>query len=158
MEPRKHITESTEFSSFGEAYRDFVKRCYTGNKPNYAEKSINFLLDCAHIANGTPGDGLPQQGFKLKKANNVDMLGDCLHLYYETDDRSKAVDVWLNPHSHTARLDLYGFNPEYPHSSTQKVFTSDKNTADDFYEFIKNLSGYKGESKKKESKLSIRIH
>ena len=145
----RFITEANDYANFGEAYRDFVKRCYTGQKPNYSEKAINFMLDCAHIANGTPGKGLTQQGFKLTKANNVDMIGDCLHLCYENDDRSKSVDVWLNPHSHTAMLDLYGFNPERPHSSTHKEFTSDRNTADDFYEFIKSLSDYKGESKVK---------
>lgn len=145
----RSITEANDYANFGEAYRDFVKRCYTGQKPNYSEKAINFMLDCAHIANGTPGKGLTQQGFKLTKANNVDMIGDCLHLCYENDDRSKSVDVWLNPHSHTAMLDLYGFNPERPHSSTHKEFTSDRNTADDFYEFIKSLSDYKGESKVK---------
>lgn len=149
----RSITEANDYANFGEAYRDFVKRCYTGQKPNYSEKAINFMLDCAHIANGTPGNGLTQQGFKLTKANNVDMIGDCLHLCYENDDRSKSVDVWLNPHSHTAMLDLYGFNPERPHSSTHKEFTSDKHTADDFYEFIKNLSDYKGESKTGESKM-----
>lgn len=147
------VTEANDYANFGEAYRDFVKRCYTGQKPNYSEKAINFMLDCAHIANGTPGNGLTPQGFKLTKANNVDMIGDCLHLCYESDDRSKSVDVWLNPHSHTAMLDLYGFNPERPHSSTHKEFTSDKHTADDFYEFIKNLSDYKGESKTGESKM-----
>jgi len=145
----RSIMEANDYANFGEAYRDFVKRCYTGQKPNYSEKAINFMLDCAHIANGTPGKGLTQQGFKLTKANNVDMIGDCLHLCYENDDRSKSVDVWLNPHSHTAMLDLYGFNPERPHSSTHKEFTSDRNTADDFYEFIKSLSDYKGESKVK---------
>lgn len=145
----RSITEANDYANFGEAYRDFVKRCYTGQKPNYSEKAINFMLDCAHIANGTPGNGLTQQGFKLTKANNVDMIGDCLHLCYENADRSKSVDVWLNPHSHTAMLDLYGFNPERPHSSMHKEFTSDKHTADDFYEFIKSLSDYKGESKMK---------
>lgn len=155
----RSITEANDYANFGEAYRDFVKRCYTGQKPNYSEKAINFMLDCAHIANGTPGKGLTQQGFKLTKANNVDMVGDCLHLCYENADRSKSVDVWLNPHSHTAMLDLYGFNPERPHSSTHKEFSSDKHTADDFYEFIKNLSDYKGESKTTESRrLSIRVH
>lgn len=154
---KSHPVNEADAASFGKAYQDFVKRCYTGQKPNYSEKAINFMLDCAHIANGTPGNGLTQQGFKLTKANNVDMIGDCLHLCYEEVDGERAVDVWLNPHSHTAMLDLYGFNPERPHSSTHKEFTSDKHTADDFCEFIESLPSYKGESMKKESRMKIKV-
>lgn len=144
-------------ASFGKAYHDFVKRCWTDHKPNYSEKTINFLLDCAHIANGTNVKGLPQQGFKLTLAGNEDLVGDCLHLQYSKDDGRKGVDVWLNPHTQKALVDLYGFNPDDPYASTHKEFSVYNYTADDFCEFIESLPNYKGESMKKESKMKIKV-
>lgn len=145
----RSVQEATEPAAFGKAYHDFVKRCWTDQKPNYSEKTINFLLDCAHIANGTNVKGLPQQGFKLTQAGNVDLVGDCLHLQYSKDDGRKGVDVWLNPHTQKALVDLYGFNPDDPYASTHKEFSSRNYTADDFCEFIESLPNYKGESKVK---------
>ena len=144
-------------ASFGKAYHDFVKRCWTDQKPNYSEKTINFLLDCAHIANGTSVKGLPQQGFKLTKAGNVDIIGDCLHLCYNEVNGKKAVDIWLNPHTQKAIVDLDGFNPEDPYSSTRKEFSVYNYTANDFCEFIESLPNYKGESMKKESRMKIKV-
>lgn len=147
------VQEANEPVSFGKAYQDFVNRCWTDHKPNYSVNAINFLLDCAHIANGTSVKGLPQQGFKLTKAGNVDIVGDCLHLCYTEVNGKKAVDIWLNPHTQKALVDLYGFNPEDPYSSTHKEFSARDYTSNDFYEFIKNLPNYKGESKTGESKM-----
>lgn len=153
------VQEATEPAAFGKAYNDFVNRCWTGHKPNYSVSTINFLLDCAHIANGTSVKGLPQQGFKLTKAGNVDIVGDCLHLRYNEVNGKKAVDIWLNPHTQKAIVDLDGFNPEDPYSSTHKEFSARDYTADDFCEFIENLPNYTGESKTAESrKLTIRVH
>lgn len=153
------VKEANEPVAFGKAYQDFVGRCWTDHKPNYSVNAINFLLDCAHIANGTSVKGLPQQGFKLTKAGNVDIIGDCLHLCYNEVNGKKAVDIWLNPHTQKAIVDLDGFNPEDPYSSTHKEFSSRDYTADDFCEFIENLPNYKGESKTAESrKLTIRVH
>ena len=159
------VQEASEPAAFGKAYQDFVGRCWRdtpdGNKkPNYSERAINFMLDCAHIANGTAVKGLPQQGFALKKANISDLVGDCLHLQYSKDDGRKGVDVWLNPHSQKALVDLYGFNPERPYDSTHKEFDARNNTAEDFADFIVNvMPTYKGESKTAESrKLTIRVH
>lgn len=158
------VKEANEPAAFGKAYQDFVGRCWRDTpdgkkKPNYAEWAINFLLDCAHIANGTSVKGLPQQGFKLTKAGNVDIIGDCLHLCYNEVNGKKAVDIWLNPHTQKALVDLDGFNPEDPYSSTHKEFSARDYTADDFCEFIENLPNYKGESKTAESrKLTIRVH
>lgn len=145
----RSVSEATEPAAFGKAYHDFVKRCWTDHKPNYFVNTINFLLDCAHIANGTNVKGLPQQGFKLTQAGNVDLVGDCLHLQYSKDDGRKGVDVWLNPHTQKALVDLYGFNPDDPYASTHKEFSSRNYTADDFCEFIESLPNYKGESKMK---------
>lgn len=87
----RSVQEATEPATFLKAYQDFVKRCWTDHKPNYPVNVINFLLDCAHIANGTSVKGLPQQGFKLTKAGNVDLVGDCLHLCYdEVDGNNRA--------------------------------------------------------------------
>ena len=156
---KSHPVNEADAISFGKAYHDFVKRCWTDHKPNYAEWAINFLLDCAHIANGTNVKGLPQQGFKLTLAGNEDLVGDCLHLQYSKDDGRKGVDVWLNPHTQKALVDLYGFNPDDPYSSTHKEFSARNYTADDFCEFIESLPSYKGESNMIESrKLSIRLH
>lgn len=157
------VKEANEPVAFGKAYQDFVGRCWRdtpdGKKPNYSVNAINFLLDCAHIANGTSVKGLPQQGFKLTKAGNVDIVGDCLHLCYNEVNGKKAVDIWLNPHTQKALVDLDGFNPEDPYSSTHKEFSARDYTADDFCEFIENLPNYKGESKTAESrKLTIRVH
>lgn len=158
------VKEANEPAAFGKAYQDFVGRCWSDTpdgkkKPNYSEKAINFLLDCAHIANGTSVKGLPQQGFKLTKAGNADIVGDCLHLCYNEVDGNKAVDIWLNPHTQKALVDLDGFNPEDPYSSTHKEFSARDYTSDDFYEFIKNLPTYKGEAKTAESrKMTIRVH
>ena len=149
----RSITEANDYANFGEAYRDFVKRCWTDQKPNYPVNVINFLLDCAHIANGTSVKGLPQQGFKLTKAGNVDLVGDCLHLCYDEVDGDKAVDIWLNPHTQKALVDLYGFNPDHPYTDIHKEFDFHNYTADDFCEFIENLPNYKGESKTGESKM-----
>lgn len=153
------VQEATEPAAFGKAYQDFVNRCWTDHKPNYSVNAINFLLDCAHIANGTSVKGLPQQGFKLTKAGNVDIVGDCLHLCYNEVNGKKAVDIWLNPHTQKAVVDLDGFNPEDPYSSTHKEFSARDYTSDDFCEFIEGLPNYKGESKTAESrKLTIRLH
>lgn len=145
----RSVQEATEPATFLKAYQDFVKRCWTDHKPNYPVNVINFLLDCAHIANGTSVKGLPQQGFKLTKAGNVDLVGDCLHLCYDEVDGDKAVDIWLNPHTQKALVDLYGFNPDHPYTDIHKEFDFHNYTADDFCEFIENLPNYKGESKVK---------
>ena len=157
------VKEANEPVSFGKAYQDFVGRCWrdtpNGKKPNYAEWAINFMLDCAHIANGTAVKGLPQQGFTLEKAVISELVGDCLHLQYSKDNGRKGVDVWLNPHSQKALVDLYGFNPERPYDSTHKEFDARNNDADEFAAFIESLPNYKGEAKTAESrKLSIRVH
>lgn len=166
------VKEDNESVSWTNAYRDLVSRCWRdtpdGNKPNYSEKAINFILDCAHIANGTNVKGLPQQGFTLKTAHVSDLIGDCLHLQYSKDGGRKGVDVWLNPHTQKALVDLYGFNPKRPYDSTHKEFDARNNDADEFAEFIESLPKYKGESimkkcsmsKKIESlrKMSIRVH
>lgn len=154
---KSHPIHEADAASFGKAYHDFVKRCWTDHKPNYSEKTINFLLDCAHIANGTNVKGLPQQGFKLTMAGNEDLVGDCLHLQYTEDGGKRGVDVWLNPHTQKALVDLYGFNPDDPYSSTHKEFSVYNYTADDFCEFIESLPNYKGESMKKESKMKIKV-
>ena len=154
---KSHPVNEADAASFGKAYHDFVKRCWTDHKPNYSEKTINFLLDCAHIANGTNVKGLPQQGFKLTMAGNEDLVGDCLHLQYSKDDGRMGVDVWLNPHTQKALVDLYGFNPDDPYSSTHKEFSVYNYTADDFCEFIESLPNYKGESMKKESRMKIKV-
>ena len=157
------VKEANEPVSFGKAYQDFVGRCWRdtpeGKKPNYSERAINFMLDCAHIANGTAVKGLPQQGFALKKAHISELVGDCLHLQYSKDDGRKGVDVWLNPHSQKALVDLYGFNPERPYDSTHKEFDARNNDADEFAAFIESLPNYKGEAKTAESrKMTIRVH
>ena len=84
------VKEANEPVSFGKAYQDFVGRCWTDHKPNYSERAINFMLDCAHIANGTAVKGLPQQGFALEKAHISELVGDCLHLQYSKDDGRKG--------------------------------------------------------------------
>lgn len=150
---KSHPIHEADAASFGKAYHDFVKRCWTDQKPNYSEKTINFLLDCAHIANGTNVKGLPQQGFKLTLAGNEDLVGDCLHLQYTKDGGKRGVDVSLNPHTQKALVDLYGFNPDDPYSSTRKEFSVYNYTADDFCEFIESLPNYKGESKTGERKM-----
>ncbi len=144
----RSVQEATEPAAFGKAYHDFVQRCWTNHKPNYSEKAINFMLDCAHIANGTPGNGLTQQGYTLTVANIVE---DCLHLCYEKNGGDTSIDIWLNPHTQYVNVDMMGITD--PENMYHVDFNARKNTADDFYEFIKNLSDYKGESKTGESKM-----
>lgn len=155
------VKEDNAAVSWTNAYRDLVSRCWhdtpDGKKPNYSEKAINFILDCAHIANGTNVKGLPQQGFTLKKAHISELVGDCLHLQYSKDDGRKGVDVWLNPHTQKVSVDLYGFDPERPYDVTHKVFFVHNSTADDFCDFIENLPNYKGESLMKQCSMSKKI-
>jgi len=139
-------------ASFGKAYHDFVKRCWTDHKPNYSEKTINFLLDCAHIANGTSVKGLPQQGYTLTVAN---IVGDCLHLCYEKNGGNTSIDIWLNPHTQYVNVDMMGITD--PENMYHVDFNARKNTADDFCEFIESLPNYKGESMKKESRMKIKV-
>lgn len=157
------VQEANEPVSFNKAYRDLLDRCWRdtpeGTKPIYNEDTINFILDCAHIANGTSVNGLPQQGFTLQKAHVSDLIGDCLHLQYVKDGGKKGVDLLLNPHTQDVSVELYGFNPERPYDSTRKRFHAYSTTAEDFAAFIESLPNYKGESKTAESrKMTIRVH
>ena len=155
------VQESGEPASFGKAYREFLNRCWrdtpNGVKPNYSEQAINFMLDCAHIANGTSVKGLPQQGYTLTVANIGNLVGDCLHLCYEKNDGDTSIDIWLNPHTQFVNVDMMGITD--PEKVYHVDFNARKNTADDFADFIENLPNYTGKSKTAESrKMTIRVH
>lgn len=149
------VRESGEPASFGKAYREFINRCWrdtpNGVKPNYSEQAINFMLDCAHIANGTSVKGLPQQGYTLTVANIGNLVGDCLHLCYEKNDGDTSIDIWLNPHTQFVNVDMMGITD--PENMYHVDFNARKNTADDFADFIENLPNYTGKSKTGESKM-----
>lgn len=149
------VRESGEPTSFGKAYREFLNRCWrdtpNGVKPNYSEQAINFMLDCAHIANGTSVKGLPQQGYTLTVANIGNLVGDCLHLCYEKNDGDTSIDIWLNPHTQFVNVDMMGITD--PENVNHVDFNARKNTADDFADFIENLPNYTGKSKTGESKM-----
>lgn len=138
-------------NDINKAYQDFSKLLN-----NYGNATADFMRDCVFIADFKGNNGvkdLPSQGFTRTLAASP--FGDDLHLQYEKGE--KGIDIYFLPDQNKVNVTLLGFNPEDKDADTTKVFTT-RDGADAFADFINNLPNYKGESKKKESKLKIKVH
>ena len=138
-------------NDINKAYQDFSKVLN-----NYSDATADFMRDCVFIADFKGNNGvkdLPSQGFTRTLAASP--FGDDLHLQYENGD--KGIDIYFLPDQNKVKFTLLGFNPEDKYADTTKVFTT-RDGADAVAEFVNNLPNYKGESKKKESKLKIKVH
>lgn len=138
-------------NDINKAYQEFSKLL-----KNYGNATADFMRDCVFIADFKGNNGvndLPSQGFTRTLAASP--FGDDLHLQYEKGD--KGIDIYFLPDQNKVKITLLGFNPEDKNADTTKVFTT-RDGADAVADFINNLPNYKGESKKKESKLKIKVH
>lgn len=149
--------------SVGEANEPDINKAYqefSDALGGYNDNTANFMKDCVYIAHsrGENGvKGLRKQGYSLNFA--AQLPSDTLHTCYVKDEGGvhKAIDLYFNPHERKIEVVTVGFDPQYPHAESTKIFSVQKG-ADAFADFIEGLSDYKGESKMKESKLKIKVH
>lgn len=147
----------------GEANEPDINKAYqefSDALGGYNDNTANFMKDCVYIAHsrGENGvKGLRKQGYSLNFA--AQLPSDTLHTCYVKDEGGvhKAIDLYFNPHERKIEVVTVGFDPQYPHAESTKIFSVQKG-ADAFADFIEGLSDYKGESKMKESKLKIKVH
>lgn len=149
--------------SVGEANEPDINKAYqefSDALGGYNDNTANFMKDCVYISHsrGENGvKGLRKQGYSLNFA--AQLPSDTLHTCYVKDEGGvhKAIDLYFNPHERKIEVVTVGFDPQYPHAESTKIFSVQKG-ADAFADFIEGLSDYKGESKMKESKLKIKVH
>ena len=147
----------------GEANEPDINKAYqefSDALGGYNDNTANFMKDCVYISHsrGENGvKGLRKQGYSLNFA--AQLPSDTLHTCYVKDEGGahKAIDLYFNPHERKIEVVTVGFDPQYPHAESTKIFSVQKG-ADAFADFIEGLSDYKGESKMKESKLKIKVH
>lgn len=152
---KSHPVKEANEPDINKAYNEFTEVL-----DGYSDATANFMKDCVYIAHSRGENlvnGLRKQGYKLNLAAQLDT--DTLHTCYVKDEDGvhKAIDLYFNPHKRVVEVVLLGFDPNYPNAETTKFFSVQKG-ADAFADFIESLPNYTDESKKKESKLQIKVH
>lgn len=146
----------------GEANEPDINKAYqefSAALGGYNDNTANFMKDCVYISHsqGENGvKGLRKQGYKLNLAAQLDT--DTLHTCYVKDEGGvhKAIDLYFNPHERKIEVVTVGFDPQYPHAESTKIFSVQKG-ADAFADFIEGLSDYKGESKMKPRSMQNKV-